>query len=85
MQIEKHVRWLWRFIMMPILFGLIGNAMRFNTLQKNSIAKACGIIVAGPSPSHFLGSCLCSTPVQRMLVLRLASHAPSIDWSSYDS
>ncbi|KAL3133331.1 hypothetical protein ABBQ38_007206 [Trebouxia sp. C0009 RCD-2024] len=45
--IEKHVRWLWRFIMMPILFGLIGNAMRFNTLQKNSIAKACGIIVAG--------------------------------------
>lgn len=49
MQIEKHVRWLWRFIMMPILFGLIGNAMRFNTLQKNSIAKACGIIVAGRS------------------------------------
>ena len=33
--------------MMPILFGLIGNAMRFNTLQKNSIAKACGIIFAG--------------------------------------
>ena len=47
MQIEKHVRWLWRFIMMPILFGLIGNAMRFNSLKKNSIAKACGIIFAG--------------------------------------
>ena len=46
-QIEKHVRWLWRFIMMPILFGLIGDAMRFNRLQKNSIAKACGIIFAG--------------------------------------
>ena len=46
-QIEKHVRWLWRFIMMPILFGLIGNAMRFNTLRHDSIAKACGIIVAG--------------------------------------
>ena len=47
MQVEKHVRWLWRFIMMPILFGLIGNAMRFKTLPNNIIPKACAIIFAG--------------------------------------
>lgn len=60
-QIEKHVRWLWRFIMMPILFGLIGDAMRFNSLQKNSIAKACGIIFAGWTPLTFsaCGSIYC--------------------------
>ena len=32
---------------MPILFGLIGNAMRFKTLPHNIIPKACAIIFAG--------------------------------------
>ncbi len=47
LQVEKNVRWLWRFIMMPVLFGLIGNALRFKTLQHSSISKACAIIFAG--------------------------------------
>lgn len=47
MQVEKFVKWLWRFIVMPILFGLIGASMKFSTLQHNSIGKACGIIIAG--------------------------------------
>ncbi|KAK9810538.1 hypothetical protein WJX72_012364 [[Myrmecia] bisecta] len=45
--VEKHVRWLWRAIMMPLLFGLIGNTMNFATIAKNTIPKACAIIIAG--------------------------------------
>ncbi|KAL0035158.1 hypothetical protein WJX79_003931 [Trebouxia sp. C0005] len=55
--VEKNVRWLWRFIMMPVLFGLIGNALRFNTLQHSSTSKACAIIFAGLAvrmPATFL-------------------------------
>ncbi|DBB09325.1 TPA: hypothetical protein ACH3X3_007904 [Trebouxia sp. C0006] len=55
--VEKNVRWLWRFIMMPVLFGLIGNALRFKTLQHSSISKACAIIFAGLAvrmPATFL-------------------------------
>lgn len=45
--VEKHVRWFWRFVMCPLLFGLIGTTMNFNTLPTNIIPKSVAIICAG--------------------------------------
>lgn len=76
LQVEKNVRWLWRFIMMPVLFGLIGNALRFKTLQHSSISKACAIIFAGwwLRPVFVTVGCIIVTaklPTCRMLHLHL--------------
>lgn len=48
--VEKHVRWFWRFIMCPLLFGLIGTLMNFRTLPTGVIPKAVAIIFAGKPP-----------------------------------
>ncbi len=48
--VEKHVRWFWRIIMCPLLFGIIGTQMNFNTLPGGTIPKAVAIIFAGASP-----------------------------------
>ena len=44
---EKHVRFLWRWLLMPLLFCLIGTAINFDTLPSSVIAKAVGLICAG--------------------------------------
>ena len=49
LQVERHVRWVWRFLMMPLLFGLIGTSVTFSTLAKGTIPKAVGIVFAGVS------------------------------------
>ena len=46
-QVEKNVRFVWRFMMMPLLFGLIGASIVFRTLTQSSIPKACAIVIAG--------------------------------------
>lgn len=45
--VEKHVRWFWRFIMCPLLFGIIGTQINFSTLPNGTIPKAVAIIFAG--------------------------------------
>lgn len=47
--VEKHVRWFWRFIMCPLLFGLIGTLMNFRVLKAGTIPKSVAIIFAGAS------------------------------------
>ena len=44
---EKHVRFLWRWILMPLLFCLIGTIINFNQLPSSTIVKAVGLIFAG--------------------------------------
>lgn len=44
---EKAVRFLWRFLLMPLLFCLIGATITFATLPGTTIAKACAIIFSG--------------------------------------
>ncbi|EIE25667.1 hypothetical protein COCSUDRAFT_46326 [Coccomyxa subellipsoidea C-169] len=45
--VEKQVRWFWRFIMMPVLFGLVGASINFSTIENGMIPKACAIVIAG--------------------------------------
>ena len=49
--VEKHVRWFWRVIMCPLLFGIIGTQMNFSNLPNGTISKAVAIIFAGAFPS----------------------------------
>ena len=46
---EKHVRFLWRWILMPLLFCLIGTIINFQKLPSSTIVKAVGLIFAGES------------------------------------
>ncbi len=46
---EKHVRFLWRWILMPLLFCLIGTIINFSNLPSSTIVKAVGLIFAGES------------------------------------
>jgi hypothetical protein len=48
--VEKQVRWFWRFVMMPVLFGLVGASINFATIEGGMIPKACAIIIAGSIP-----------------------------------
>ena len=48
--VEKQVRWFWRFVMMPVLFGLVGASINFATIESGMIPKACAIIIAGLIP-----------------------------------
>ena len=53
--VEKQVRWFWRFVMMPLLFGLVGASVNFKTIDKSIIPKAVAIIVSGqPACDAFL-------------------------------
>lgn len=55
LQVERHVRWVWRFLMMPLLFGLIGTSVNFSSLAKGTIPKSVGIVFAGePMPTGLL-------------------------------
>ena len=55
---EKHVRFLWRWILMPLLFCLIGTIINFNQLPSSTILKAVGLIFAGGSRfTMFLQRC----------------------------
>ena len=45
--VEKHIRWFWRFIMCPLLFGLIGTTINFKTLPSSTIPRSVAIIIAG--------------------------------------
>ena len=45
--VEKQVRWFWRFVMMPLLFGLVGTSINLKTLDKSIIPRACAIVVSG--------------------------------------
>lgn len=45
--VEKQVRWFWRFVMMPLLFGLVGASVNFKKIDPTIIPKSCAIIVAG--------------------------------------
>lgn len=47
--VEKQVRFIWRFVMMPLMFGLVGASINFATIPTGTIAKACAIVVAGAS------------------------------------
>lgn len=46
-QAEGAVRFIWRFLLMPLLFCLIGTTINFSTLASSTIAKACSIVFAG--------------------------------------
>eukprot|EP00884_Botryococcus_braunii_P018317 jgi/Botrbrau1/5169/Bobra.0172s0041.1 len=46
-QVEKNVRFVWRAILMPALFGLVGTAINFAQIESIYIGKACAIVVAG--------------------------------------
>ena len=46
-QAEHAVRFLWRFILMPLLFTLIGTIINFSTLSSTTIQKACSLVFAG--------------------------------------
>lgn len=82
LQVEKFVKWLWRFIVMPLLFGLIGASMRFSTLQHNSIGKACGIIFAGVLPTMHCPGLVCSQcHLRQMCANSLSSNRYSADFS----
>ena len=61
--VEKHVRWFWRIIMCPLLFGIIGTQMNFNNLPSGTIPKAVAIIFAG-GPS--LAPCFMRTYLHRL-------------------
>ena len=50
-QAEHAVRFLWRFILMPLLFTLIGTIINFSTLSSTTIQKACSLVFAGQLPS----------------------------------
>jgi hypothetical protein len=41
------VRFLWRFILMPLLFTLVGTIINFSTLSSSTIQKACSLVFAG--------------------------------------
>ena len=56
---DAQVRWLWRFVMMPLLFGLVGASINFATIASGSIGKACAIVLAG---STLPSSCTTSKP-----------------------
>ena len=45
------MRFLWRFILMPLLFTLIGTIINFSTLSSTTIQKACSLVFAGQLPS----------------------------------
>ncbi|CAK0757076.1 hypothetical protein CVIRNUC_002510 [Coccomyxa viridis] len=45
--VEKQVRWFWRFVMMPLLFGLVGTSVDLKTLDTSIIPRACAIVVSG--------------------------------------
>ena len=49
------MRFVWRFLMMPLLFGLIGASMVFRTLTQSSIPKACAIVIAGKHQAWLTG------------------------------
>lgn len=56
-QAETAVRFLWRFLLMPLLFTLIGTLIEFSTLQSTTIQKACAIVFAGGAcyvESHYV-------------------------------
>ena len=44
---QAHVRFLWRWVLMPLLFCLIGTIIDFNTLPGSTIPRAVGLIFAG--------------------------------------
>lgn len=48
--VEKQVRWFWRLVMMPVLFGLVGASVDFATIERGIIPKSCAIIIAGANP-----------------------------------
>ena len=50
--VEKQVRWFWRFIMSPLMFGLVGASVNFKTIDSSIIPKSVAIIVAGQPPLH---------------------------------
>ena len=50
--VEKQVRWFWRLIMMPVLFGLVGASVNFASIERGIIPKSCAIIIAGACPMH---------------------------------
>jgi hypothetical protein len=56
--VEKQVRWIWRFVMMPLLFGLVGASINFATIASGVIGRACAIVLAG---ARLMRAC-CSAP-----------------------
>ena len=52
--VEKQVRWFWRFVMMPLLFGLVGTSVDLKTLDTSIIPRACAIVVSGQTPQDLL-------------------------------
>jgi len=62
-QVETAVRFIWRFLLMPLLFCLIGTSINFSTLSGSTIQKACSIVFAGeqpaPVPHYFMLSAPC--------------------------
>ena len=56
---------------MPVLFGLIGNALRFKTLQHSSISKACAIIFAGRWLQPVFVALGCITLTAKLLICRM--------------
>lgn len=45
--VERQLRWFWRFVTMPVLFGLVGATVNFAVVDRAIISRACAIIIAG--------------------------------------
>ena len=45
--VERQLRWFWRFVTMPVLFGLVGATVNFAVVDRAIISRACAIILAG--------------------------------------
>ena len=64
--VEKQVRWFWRFVMMPLMFGLVGASVDFKTIDTSIIPKAVAIVVAGQPLSA-----ACSSAPQAVMHMNL--------------
>ena len=51
---ETHVRFVWRWVLMPLLFCLIGTIIDFNTLPDSTISRSVGVIFAGAIPGRLI-------------------------------
>jgi hypothetical protein len=54
--VEKKVRFVWRIVLMPILFGLTGITIVFANLPSAAIGNACAIVSAGAGADAPLGT-----------------------------
>ena len=71
--VERQLRWFWRFVTMPVLFGLVGATVNFAVVDRAIISRACAIIIAGMVTNLSL---LCMTLLSSRCGLHQAQQLP---------